>query len=326
MGHEYTLAPRVEPGWRFTRDEFALRLKRRWPHARLGQAEPAGSPALLHALIPAQPPSRELGIALSADGWAVWLDPATPAAAVDFTLWYVTQLPSPDPLVYLVVDGFAAEIPLRPDTTAEDLLTVLAPADAARPDPQLVGARAGTILDRVRGSTCHRPLIEAVRMLPRRWATLTGLALVAQLDLATDAEPLIGQAWRLLALRAAVHELTGSERTAATLVAPAPVDDAVRVVLAEHTLCRSLAENLGIRLVQQTSEWTPLGWTPGNYTDRCYRTAWGEPPDRYWIAAAEESRRLAILNGLWLDAGIGRDGQRHRIRFDPRPDPSMVAV
>jgi len=169
-------------------------------------------------------------------------------------------------------------------------------------------------------------LVDAVRILPRRWATLTGLALVAQLDLATDAEPLLGQAWCLLALRAAVYELTGSVATAATLAAPAPVDDAVRIVLAEHTLCLHLAEDAGIRLVQQTSEWTPLGWTPGNYTDRCYRAAWGEPPDRYWIAAEEEPRRLAILNELWADIGIGRDAHRHRIRFEPRPDPSMVAV
>ncbi len=323
---KYALAPRTEPGWRFTPDDFAVRIKRRWPRARVGQSEPPGSPTLWHAIIPAQPAARELHVVLLHPGWAVALDPATPADAVDFTLWYIAQLPSLDPPVYLTAHDVAAEIPLRRDTTAEDLLAVLAPVDVARPDPLLVAASAKTIFDRVRDSAHYRSLTEAIRILPRRWTTLTGLVLVAQLDLATDAEPLIGEVWRLLALRAAVHQLTGSDATAATLVAPAPVDDAARVVLAEHTLCLELAQELEIRLVQRTSEWTPLGWTPGNYTDRCYRAAWGESPDRYWIAAGEERRRLQVLNKLWFEVGIDRDGCRHRIRFEPRPDPWMAAV
>ena len=37
-GREYTLTPHTEPGWRFTADDFAVRFKRRWPHARVGHS------------------------------------------------------------------------------------------------------------------------------------------------------------------------------------------------------------------------------------------------------------------------------------------------
>ncbi len=324
MGLEYTLAPKEKPPWRFTPADFAARIKNHWPHARTGTGDLPGSPMLLHALIPADPLSRELGIALDAEGWAVWLDPANPAAAVEFTLWYITQLPGFDPPVFLIVNDFAAEIPLRPDTTAEELLTVLAPVDVARPEPQIVGVRAAEIDGRIRSSSHHRRLVASARTLPRRWATLTGLPLVAQLDLATDAQPLLREALRVLALRAAVHELTGSAMTAATLVAPAPVDDAVRVVLAEQPSCAQVADDVGIRLVHQSTEWTPLGWHAGNYTDRCYRAAWGQPDERYWIDAAETARRLNTLTRLYADIGIRPGG--HSLRFPRLPDPSMVAT
>ncbi len=323
MGHECTLTPEQQPPWQFTPHDFAARIKSRWPRARIGFGDQPGSPMLLHAMIPAV--ARELGITLDAEGWAVILDPANPAAVVEFSVWYATQLPAFDPPVYLIVNDFAARIPLRRDTTAEELLTVLAPVDAARPDPQTVGARAAEIETRIRRSSHHRQLVGAARMLPQRWATLSGLALVAQLNLDTDAEPLLREAIRILALRAAVRELTGSDTTAATLVAPVPVDDVVRVVLAEHPLCAQMADDVGIRLVQQTTEWTPSGWQHGNYTHHCYQAAWGEPDRRYWIDADETARRLTTLNGRYFDIGI-HGGGRHTIRFEPRPDPSMVAI
>jgi hypothetical protein len=326
MGREYTLTPREKPPWRFAPPDFTARIKNRWPHARIGTGDVAGSPALLHVRIPADPFSRELGIALDAEGWAVWLAPANPAAAVEFALWYVTQLPGFDPPVFLIASGLDAEISLRRDTTAEELLTILAPVDVARPDPQIVGRRAAEILHSIHASSRVRRMVAAARLLPQRWATLTGLALVAQLDLATDVEPLLDEALRVLALRAAVYELTSSDAVAATLVAPPPVDDTVRVVLAEYTLCVQVAQEVGAQLVQQTTEWTPLGWQYGNYTHHCYRTAWGEPNERYWIDVAEATRRLKILNRAYADIGIRGNGSRHNIRFQNLPDPSLIAI
>ena len=70
----------------------------------------------------------------------------------------------------------------------------------------------------------------------------------------------------------------------------------------------------------------PAGLDTGQLHRPVLRAAWGEPPDRYWIGAAEERRRLQVLNKLWFEAGIDRDSCRHRIRFEPRPDPWMAAV
>ena len=323
---EYTLTPHEQPPWRFAANDFAVRIRQRWRHARTGIGDLPGSPMLLHVLVPFDPPCRELGIALDAEGWAVVLDPADPATATEFALWYLTQLPGFDPPVHLITEHYEVSLELRRDTTAEELLTVLAPTDVARPDPQAVGRRAAEIVDLIHHSAHHPQLAAAARMLPHRWVTLTGIALVVTLDLTTDAEPLLREAWRLLALRAAVYELTGSHTTAATLVAPAPVDDAVRVVLAEHTLSTQVAQELGIWLVQQTTEWTPLGWQPGNYTHRCYQAAWGEPDERYWIDADETTRRLTTLTSRYADIGIRRGGSQHNLRFPCLPDPSMLAI
>jgi len=324
MRHRYVLTPHEQPPWRFDPDDFAVRIRRRWPRARIGDLHE--SPMQLHALIPADPRSRDLGVAL-ARGWTVVLEPATPAGAGEFALWYVSQLPAFDPRVYLIADNSAAgPLALRRDTTAEELLTLLAPPDVTRPDPRAAGSRAADILHLIHDSPHYPHLIDATRMLPHRWATLTGSMLVATLDLANDAEPLLHEALRLLALRAAVYELTGSTTTAATLVAAAPVDDAVRAMLAEYLLCTQMAQSADIRLVHQTSEWTPLGWQTGNYTHQCYRSAWEEPNPRYWLDAGEVTRRLQTVNRLCASIGVNRDGRQHNIRFERLPDPSMVAI
>ncbi len=324
---EYTITPRDEPPWRFTAGDFATRIKHRWPHARVGIGDLPGSPMLLHALIPSDPLSRELGIALDAEGWAVNLDPADPAAAAEFTVWYATQLPGFDPPMYLIPDDSAAGIELRPAMRPDHLLAELAPPPVPRPDPRAVGAVAADLFDRLAGSTEYRRLVEDVRLQRRRWATFTGLPLVAQLDLDPDRDgrPLLREALRVLALRAAVHRITASEDTAATLTVPAPVDDMIRAVLAEYTLCTQISQQLGMRFVRKLTDFDHLGWRRGDYTHQCYRAAgFDEPNDRYWIDADEARRRQNDLDWRYADAGLVRSGTRHTIRFDPVPPPWMV--
>jgi len=273
------------------------------------------------------PPIRALGVALREPGWAILLDPADPADAAEFALWYLKQLPSLHPPVLLSSVGPPAiTATLGPRTTAEDLLSVLAPLDVARPAAAAVGALAAAIHDGVSASVWWRQVCAIVRANPHRRVTLAGAMLVASLDPRADTEPLLREAARILALRAAVHRLTGSDTTAATLIASPPVDDAVRAVLAEHTLCRNLTEATGIRLVAQTTAWTPLGWQADNYTHHCYRSAWGEPDRRFWLDAAEVRRRLTALARLYADIGIHAHTGGHRIRFERHPDPSMVAI
>jgi hypothetical protein len=327
MADSYILAPTQPPPWRWHPDDLAARLRRRWPRMRVRAGTPSGSATLLDAMVRDDPPIRSLGVALQQSGSTIVLDPAGPADAVEFTLWYLAQLPGFDPPVHLTVQSRpAVMVVLGRDTTAEQLLTALAPPDVARPAHQAVGALAAAIGDRVGGSPWWLRLCTTVGAASRRWVTLTGAALVATLDLDSDAEPLLREAARLLALRAAVHELTSSDQAAATLAAPPPVDDAVRALLTEHTLCQHLADNAGIRLVAQTTAWTQLGWQQGNYTHHCYHAAWGEPDPRFWMDTDEARRRRTTLTRLYADIGVHIDAGRHTIRFERHPDPSMVAI
>ncbi len=325
MGHLYTLAPHQQPHWRFTSDDFTARLRRRWPRSRMDLGDGPGSPPLLRALVPFDAP-RELGIALLEDGWTVTLDPADPATAAEFTLWYVGQLPTLEPPVYLTAgDKTAGPLALHPDIRHDELLAELVPLHIPRPDPPAVGRAAAEILDRVLNSEEYPPLAHDVLLQRHRWATFTGLPLIARLDLDRDGEPLLREALRTLALRAAVYEISGSDDTAATLAVPAPIDDMVRVVLAEHTLCTQISRRLGIRFVRMLTAWDHFGWRPLDYTHQCYLHAGWELNERYWIDADETARRLKTLNGRYFDIGIQSAG-RHTIRFERLPDPSMVAI
>jgi hypothetical protein len=118
---DYVITPHEEPPWHFDPDDFAERIKNRWPDARTGIHDLPGSPMAMHALVPFGGFPHELGIALDPEGWAVILDPADPDTATEFALWYVTQLPAFDPPVHLITDDYEISIPLRPDITAAEL-------------------------------------------------------------------------------------------------------------------------------------------------------------------------------------------------------------
>jgi len=328
MSRRHVLAPQQEPSWRFEADGFAARIRRRWPRARIASPDPTGPPELLlHALIPANPPSRGWGIALDAAGWAVILDPADPATAAEFAVWYAGQLPAFDPPVHITVDDWAGVITLHPAIRHHELLAELDPLPVPRPDPTAVGQVAAEILDRIVGSDEYRRLADDARRTLKTWATFGGLPLIARLDLTTDARPLLREALRVLALRAAVSRITGCDDTAATLVVPAPIDDAIRVVLAQSTRCTRISQRLAIRLVRQFTHWEHFGWHRRDYSHRCYLAAgWGEPNERYWLDADETARRLQVLTGRYADIGIRRGGAQHNLPFPHLPDPSVIAA
>ena len=56
------------------------------------------------------------------------------------------------------------------------------------------------------------------------------------MGLASDAGPLLIEALRVLALKAAVFELTDGDEQAAELLVPGPVDEMVHAVLAQFTV------------------------------------------------------------------------------------------
>jgi hypothetical protein len=148
------------------------------------------------------------------------------------------------------------------------------------------------------------------------WATFTGYPLVCRWDLDRDAGPLLTEALRVLALKAAVFELTGGDERAAELLVPAPVDEMVHAVLAQFTVMTRMQADLGV-VFPHATELERFDYTRGCVTDEFYAAAgWGEQPSRYWLDAAEVERRLEILNARYGEAGFGRDGRSHGLDFD----------
>lgn len=122
---EYVITPTEKPDWRFEPDDFVARLRRRWPQART-TVNATDAPMAAHALVPFGPPQRELGVALDRLGFAVILDPADPETAAEFVHWYVGEIPAFDPTPRLVTDDYEVSVPLRPDMTQQEILSVLA--------------------------------------------------------------------------------------------------------------------------------------------------------------------------------------------------------
>ncbi|MFC7483065.1 hypothetical protein ACFQX7_27940 [Luedemannella flava] len=148
------------------------------------------------------------------------------------------------------------------------------------------------------------------------WATFTGYPTISQWSLERDAQPLLVEALRVLALKAAVFELTAGDEAAAELLVPAPIDEMIHAVLAQFTVMTTLQADLGVTFPHAT-ELERFTYTRGCDTDALYSAAgWGEQPLRYWLDAAEVNRRLGILNRHYGEAGIGRDGASHDIDFD----------
>jgi hypothetical protein len=185
----------------------------------------------------------------------------------------------------------------------------------AEPDPAAVGARADEILTAVRRDDDYGRLERAAGLFAGSWVSFTGFPLVAGLDLTADTAPLVAEAIKVLALKAAVFELTDGDEAAAELVVPAPVDEMVHAVLAQHTLVVQLQHRIGVAFVHM-SDRKRFWWEPGDYTERCYRAAgWGDPPARYWIAAEAAAERTAHLDNLYRCIGIGGAGRHHTMTY-----------
>jgi len=92
------------------------------------------------------------------------------------------------------------------------------------PEPKLVGERAAQILDAMHDHPGYDRLRGSSMKYSTCWATFTGYPVISQWSLERDADPLLTEALRILALKAAVFELTDGNEDAAELLVPAPVD------------------------------------------------------------------------------------------------------
>jgi hypothetical protein len=186
------------------------------------------------------------------------------------------------------------------------------------PAPAQVGARAAEIMAAMQHHEAYERLVSSSMRYSTCWATFTGYPVVSQWSLDRDAGPLLVEALRALALKAAVFDITRSEE-AAELLLPPPVDEMVHAVLAQFTVMSRMQLDLGVTFVHAT-ELERFTYTRGCITDDYYQAAgWGEQPLRYWLGKDEVNRRLAILNERYGQIGLDRDGRSHDIDFEAVP-------
>ncbi|MFG1648433.1 hypothetical protein ACGFIE_00780 [Micromonospora sp. NPDC049275] len=185
------------------------------------------------------------------------------------------------------------------------------------PEVDEVGRRAAEILDKMQEHPAYGRLQSSSMRYSTCWATFTGYPAISRWSLERDAAPLLDEALRVLALKAAVFDLSGGDERAAELLVPAPVDEMIHAVLAQFTLMTRLQLDLGV-VFPHATELEEFTYTRGGITDAYYAAAgWGEQPLRYWLDSAEVNRRLNLLNEHYQAAGLGRDGRSHDFDFDP---------
>lgn len=186
------------------------------------------------------------------------------------------------------------------------------------PDVAAVGRRAARILEETQAHPGYDRLRSSSMRYSSCWATFTGYPAISCWSLERDAGPLLTEAIRVLALKAAVFDLSGDEQ-AAELLVPAPIDEMVHAVLAQFTLMTAMQSDLGV-VFPHATELEKFTYTRGCITDSYYAAAgWGLQPLRYWLDSAEVSRRLGLLNVQYERAGLGRDGRSHSFDFDAIP-------
>lgn len=183
-------------------------------------------------------------------------------------------------------------------------------------DPSAVGERAAEILNQMQAHALWERFTTSSMLYSPCWATYTGMPSISKFDLDKDGHPLLVEAMRSLALKAAVFELTGGDEKAAELLLPLPVDDMVHAVLAQHTVMSWIERDLGV-LFPHDTHLEEFNYTRGCVTDTYYAAAgWGEQPLRYWLDTAEVNQRIAHLNTLYGRVGITEGGRSHDIDFD----------
>ncbi|MER7471711.1 hypothetical protein [Micromonospora sp. NPDC000018] len=194
------------------------------------------------------------------------------------------------------------------------------------PEVGQVGRRAAEILDQMHSHPAYNRLHSSSMKYSSCWATFTGYPAISRWSLERDAGPLLVEALRVLALKAAVFELSGGDEEAAELLVPAPVDEMVHAVLAQFTLMSRMQTDLGV-VFPHATELEEFTYTRGCRTDAYYAAAgWGEQPLRYWLDSAEVTRRLDQLNAHYQAAGLGRDGRSHDFNFDQAASSQAVPV
>lgn len=154
------------------------------------------------------------------------------------------------------------------------------------------------------------------------WQCFTGSVVVVEYDQEQDKHALFAEGLKALCLKAAVYEVTRDEKAAEIPIA-VPVDEMTHAMIAQPQLLARITARVGVTIIHQTDQ-EHTDWRHGDYTDKAYRAAWGEPDQRLWLDADTVAARLQWLDQKYASVGFRKRGQAHSFRFTPQ-DMATVA-
>ncbi|QCX75476.1 hypothetical protein C9F11_08935 [Streptomyces sp. YIM 121038] len=185
-----------------------------------------------------------------------------------------------------------------------------------RPTPEEVAERARVIRAAWLADEEMTTVLKGCEKYTSDWDDFYGGPLVSRYSVERDAAPLLQDAVKVMALKAAVYEMTGDE-LAAELPVPVPVDVTCHALCAQITVLSRVQARTGHLFVHSTvnehANGTP--WRLGDYTHQAYRLAYGPVDERYWIDADEAERRREILDARYASIGITDRGMTSSIAY-----------
>ncbi|WP_431776488.1 hypothetical protein [Streptomyces cucumeris] len=186
----------------------------------------------------------------------------------------------------------------------------------ALPAPADVAARAREIHSAWQADAEMQTVLDGCAKYNSEWDDFYGGPLISTYSVARDAQHLIGDALRVMALKTAVYEMTGNELLA-ELPVPVPVDVTCHALCAQFTVLSRVQQRTGHLFVHSTvnEHANATAWDTGDFTHQAYEAAFGPVDERYWIPAAEAERRRQVLDGKYAAIGITDRGMTSAIDY-----------
>ncbi|MFF3277154.1 hypothetical protein ACFYWU_40490 [Streptomyces chrestomyceticus] len=182
--------------------------------------------------------------------------------------------------------------------------------------PEAVATRARGILATWQADAEWSRLWNSCAQYSSDWDDFYGYPIIPDYDAVADAPGLFTETTRVMALKAAMYELTGGDEKRAELAQPVPVDVMSHALTAQFTVLSRIQERTGIRFVHATDMEDGFAggtWRPGDFTHQAYRAAFGPVNERYWIDAEETERRRQALDEVYARIGVTERGRKAAI-------------
>lgn len=185
-----------------------------------------------------------------------------------------------------------------------------------RPAPEEAAALAREILTAWMADPEIGVVLQGSVKYSSDWDDFYGHVLIDNYSTRADAEPLVNEALKVMALKSALLTLTGDE-VAAELPVSTPVDATCHALCAQFLPLSRIQQRTGHQFVHSTvnEHAVDTAWSFGDYTHQAYRAAFGPTPERYWIDGDEAERRRRILDDRYAQIGITERGMASSIAY-----------